>query len=68
MVSERAAAPGFVSDVLYSHDSYLATIEDAFGLPRLPSTADSTPMADMFDDTFVESPEPGALRYLDVAR
>jgi phosphatidylinositol-3-phosphatase len=62
VVSERAAARGFVSDVLYSHDSYLATVEDALGLPRLPSTIDSTPMADLFDDALADSPERGAIR------
>jgi phosphatidylinositol-3-phosphatase len=51
VVSDRIVSPGFVSDVLYSHDSYLATVEDALGLPRLTSTADSTPMADIFGQT-----------------
>jgi phosphatidylinositol-3-phosphatase len=58
VVSDHIASPGFVSDVLYSHDSYLATVEDAFGLPRLPSTANSTPMADLFDAAFAEPPGP----------
>ena len=49
VISDRLASRGFVSDTLYSHDSYLATVEDAFGLDRLPSTVDSTPMADFFD-------------------
>jgi hypothetical protein len=48
LVSEDVVSPGFVSDILYSHDSYLATIEDAFEMPRLPATVDSTPMADFF--------------------
>lgn len=50
VISDRLVSSGFVSDVLYSHDSYLATIQDAFGLPRLPTTEDSAPMADFFAD------------------
>ena len=49
LISEDLVSPGFVSNILYSHDSYLATVEDALALPRLPSTLDSTPMADFFD-------------------
>jgi phosphatidylinositol-3-phosphatase len=48
VVSEHLASPGFVSDILYTHDSYLATMEDAFGMPRLETTIDSVPMADVF--------------------
>jgi acid phosphatase len=48
VVSEHVREPGYVSDVLYSHDSYLATIEDAFGMPRLETTVESVPMADIF--------------------
>ncbi len=62
VISDRLAERGVVSDVLYSHDSYLATVEDALGLARLPSTADSTPMADLFDDAFTEPPGPAAVR------
>ncbi len=62
VISDRVASPGFVSDVLYSHDSYLATVEDAFGIPRLPTTTDSTPMADLFDASFTESPGRGTVQ------
>jgi hypothetical protein len=48
VISDHLVSPGFESDTTYGHDSYLATIEDAFGLPRLPSTEGSTPMADFF--------------------
>lgn len=48
VVSESLVAPGFVSSTTYGHDSYLATVEDALGLPRLPTTIGSTPMADFF--------------------
>lgn len=48
LISESLVEPGFVSDTRYHHDSYLATIEDAFGIPRLPATVGSTPMSDFF--------------------
>lgn len=48
LISENLVSPGFVSNTRYGHDSYLATVQDALGLPRLPSTVDSTPMADFF--------------------
>ena len=48
MSSKSDRAPGFVSNTTYGHDSYLATMEDAFGLPRLPTTVGSTSMADFF--------------------
>lgn len=48
LISEHLVSPGFISNTTYGHDSYLATIEDALGMPRLPTTVDSTPMADFF--------------------
>lgn len=48
VISDHLVEPGFVSNTTYGHDSYLATVEDAFGLPRLPTTINSTPMADFF--------------------
>lgn len=48
LISENLVSPGFVSNIRYGHDSYLATVEDAFGIPRLPTTVDSTPMVDFF--------------------
>ena len=51
LISENLVAPGFASNTAYGHDSYLATVEDAFGLPRLPTTVDATPMSDFFDMT-----------------
>lgn len=48
VISEALVEPGFISNTRYDHRSYLATIEDAFGLPRLPTTVDATPMADFF--------------------
>jgi acid phosphatase len=40
--------PGTVSAVRYDHTSYLATVEDILGLPRLSTTANATPMSDFF--------------------
>lgn len=48
VISEHLVEPGFVSNTTYGHDSYLATVEDAFALPRLATTVGSTPMADFF--------------------
>ncbi|MDB4944116.1 MAG: putative acid phosphatase [Labilithrix sp.] len=42
VVSPRIKSKGFKLNVAYSHASYLATIEDLFGLPRL-ATVTSTP-------------------------
>ena len=35
VVSERTTSPGFRSAKPYSHRSFLATVEDLLGLPRL---------------------------------
>ena len=50
VISEHLVYPGFASPTRYDHRSYLATIEDIFGLPRLPTTVAATPMADFFLD------------------
>lgn len=61
VISDRLATRGHVSDVLYSHDSYLATVQDALGLPRLRSTEESTPMADFFEEPTAEPADPDAV-------
>ena len=48
LVSDKLASRGFSSDTLYDHASYLATVEDFLGLPRLTTTKTATPMADFF--------------------
>ena len=48
LISEALAHPGVLSNITYGHDSYLATIEDVFGLPRLPTTELSSSMYDFF--------------------
>lgn len=48
VVSDQLAEPGYATDTRFDHRSYLATVEDIFGLPRLPTTKDATPMNEMF--------------------
>jgi hypothetical protein len=48
VLSPVLVSPGFQSSVRYDHTSYLATVEDILGLPRLATTADATPMSDFF--------------------
>ena len=48
VMSPNLVSPGFVSDTFYDHRSYLATIEDIFQLPRLPTTTDATAMNAFF--------------------
>lgn len=48
VVSERLVEPGYRTDTRFDHRSYLATIEDIFEMPRLPTTKDATPMSEFF--------------------
>jgi hypothetical protein len=48
IVSPRIKAAGFVSQVAYSHKSYLATIEDMLGLPRLATVQNEPSMLEFF--------------------
>jgi hypothetical protein len=48
VVSDRLVEPGYRTDTRFDHTSYLATIEDIFGMPRLPTTKDATPMDEFF--------------------
>jgi len=48
VVSEQLVEPGYNTDTRFDHTSYLATIEDIFGMPRLPTTKDATPMNEFF--------------------
>ena len=48
VMSPNLVSPGFVSDTYYDHRSYLATVEDIFQIPRLPTTIDATPMNAFF--------------------
>jgi hypothetical protein len=51
LVISPLARPGHVSPTPYDHRSFLATVEDGLGLPRLATTADVEPMADLFRGT-----------------
>jgi hypothetical protein len=48
VVSDRLVEPAYVTDTRFDHRSYLATIEDIFQMPRLPTTKDATPMGEFF--------------------
>jgi len=50
VVSDKLVSPGYTTDTRFDHASYLATLEDIFQMPRLPTTQNATPM----DEFFVE--------------
>jgi hypothetical protein len=41
-------APGYTSNVAYTHASYLATVETIFGLPKLGAAATANVMTEFF--------------------
>ncbi len=49
VISPQLVSPGFQSTVHHDHTSYLATVEDILGMPRLPSTEAATPMSEFFN-------------------
>lgn len=49
VISPRIKSPGFRSSVAYSHASYLATVEDVFGLPRLGAAASAMNLMEFFN-------------------
>jgi hypothetical protein len=46
VISEKIKSPGFTSAKAYSHKSYLATVEDLLGLPRLATVANEPSMTE----------------------
>lgn len=48
VISPRLVEKGYSTDTYFTHNSYLATIEDIFEMPRLPTTIASTPMSEFF--------------------
>jgi len=48
IVSPLLVAPGYRTDTRFDHRSYLATIQDIFRLPRLPTTETAAPMSEFF--------------------
>jgi hypothetical protein len=51
VVSENLVSPGYSTSTRFDHKSYLATVEDIFGMPRLATTKDATPMDEFFKTT-----------------
>jgi phosphatidylinositol-3-phosphatase len=48
VVTPGIKAPGYKSDKAYSHASYLATVEEIFGLPRLGDAAKAATMEELW--------------------
>jgi hypothetical protein len=48
VISPRIVSKGFKSSKPYSHKSYLATVEDILGLPRLATVAGEPNMMEFF--------------------
>ncbi len=48
IITEQIKSAGYKSNVAYSHDSYLATVEDLFGLPYLGKAAMAASMKEFW--------------------
>jgi len=48
VISPRLVAPHHTTDTRFDHRSYLATVQDIFGLPRLSTTENAVPMGEFF--------------------
>jgi hypothetical protein len=48
IISPKLKAKGYRSQQMYTHASYLATVEDIFGVPRLGAAAMATPLTEFF--------------------
>jgi hypothetical protein len=48
VISSRLKSAGYKSATLYSHKSYLATVEDMLGLPRLATVTNEPAMTEFF--------------------
>ncbi len=48
VISDSLVQPGYKSDVHFDHRSYVATIEDIFGMPRISTTKDVASMDEFF--------------------
>ncbi len=49
IISPNIKTPGYKSGKAYSHKSYLATVEDLLGLPRLATVASEPSMTEFFE-------------------
>jgi hypothetical protein len=56
VVSPNLAKPGVPVSTPFDHTSYLATIEDIFGLGRITTTENATPMSEFFTIAPAASP------------
>ena len=57
VISPNLVSPGYQSNTTFDHRSYLATMEDIFGMPRLTTTSSATPM----DEFFKTASAPGSV-------
>jgi hypothetical protein len=48
VASPNLVAPSYTTATVFDHRSYVATVEDIFGLPRLPTTESSASMDEFF--------------------
>jgi hypothetical protein len=48
VVTQRIPRPGYTSAAAYDHASYLATVEDLFGLPRIGAAVGAATLAEFF--------------------
>ena len=48
IITKGITSPGYKSSVAYSHASYLATVEDIFGLPKLGAAANAPTMKEFW--------------------
>jgi len=48
VASPNLVSPGYVSYTSFDHRSYLASVEDIFGMPRMKTTVDATSMDEFF--------------------
>lgn len=48
LLSPKLVSPTYHSQTTFDHASYVATMEDIFGLPRLATTMNATPMDEFF--------------------
>jgi hypothetical protein len=48
VISPQLVSPNYTTNTRFDHRSYLATVQDIFGLPRLPTTETAVPMGEFF--------------------
>lgn len=48
VISPQLVSTNYTTNTRFDHRSYLATVQDIFGLPRLPTTETAVPMGEFF--------------------